>query len=249
MRSLQGRTIVVAGGTGNVGTFIVRELLERGATVAVPSRSGQKLERWRASLPDIIGEPHPGRLHTFVGGLTDETGSEALREQIMLELGGIDAVLASLGRWYSVPSLLSGRVEDMERALQGFFLVHYTAARTFIPALMERGGTYVFINGPLAFDVWGAETALASVSTAALHMFFRALSGELQESPVQVTELVSHAYIRNREMQPGSPVTGEAVGVFAAHLLSGAAGDIHGRTIHLRSLAQLEEAGLAVGSA
>jgi NAD(P)-dependent dehydrogenase (short-subunit alcohol dehydrogenase family) len=35
---------LVAGGTGNIGRAVVHDLLMRGATVVVPSRSGSKLD-------------------------------------------------------------------------------------------------------------------------------------------------------------------------------------------------------------
>lgn len=38
MSNLEGKIILVAGGTGVVGSGIVNALLERGATVVVPSR-------------------------------------------------------------------------------------------------------------------------------------------------------------------------------------------------------------------
>lgn len=72
MHSLADRTIVVAGGTGNVGTFVVEALLARDATVVVPSRSEEKLEGLRAHLRPRTGEDALRRLHTFVGHLGDE---------------------------------------------------------------------------------------------------------------------------------------------------------------------------------
>lgn len=77
-------------------------------------------------------------------------------------------------------------------------------------------------------------------------MLFRALAREFEGTLACVVELVSHAFIREKQTQPTSPLSGEAVGAFAAYLLSGATGEeIHGESIQLRSLEQLEEAGLA----
>ena len=64
--TLNGRTVVVAGATGNVGPFIVRALLEREATVAVPSRSEAKLEGLWAHVRRQVAEADLARLHTFV---------------------------------------------------------------------------------------------------------------------------------------------------------------------------------------
>jgi NADP-dependent 3-hydroxy acid dehydrogenase YdfG len=47
MPSLHDQTVVVAGASGNVAPFVVRALLERGACVAAPSRSEEKLQGLR----------------------------------------------------------------------------------------------------------------------------------------------------------------------------------------------------------
>jgi hypothetical protein len=83
-----------------------------------------------------------------------------------------------------------------------------------------------------------------SVATAGQHTLFRALAQELEGSSVHLVELVSHAFIRDKQTQPGSSLPGEAVGTFVAHLVSGAARTMHGQSIQLRSLEQLKEARL-----
>jgi hypothetical protein len=54
----------------------------------------------------------------------------------------------------------------------------------------------------------------------------------------RVVELVIHTYIRDRQTAPGTPLTGEAVGEYAAELLSAAGPGIHGRSIELRAAEQ-----------
>lgn len=246
MPSLKDRTIVVAGGTGNVGSFVVRALLERDATVVVPSRSEEKLGGLREHVGAHVGGTGLGRLHTFVGNLNDETEATGLRKRIIEAVGPLDAALASLGTFVTTTSLLGASVDGLKQALDGFLVAHFMVARTFLPILEDSRGTYVFLQGPLAFEPWENSGAdLVSIATAGQHMLFRALVQELAGSPVQVTELVSHAFIRDRQTQPSSLLPGEAVGAYAAYLLSGAAGEeIHGQSIQLRSLEQLAEIGL-----
>jgi NAD(P)-dependent dehydrogenase (short-subunit alcohol dehydrogenase family) len=249
MQSLNDSTVLVAGGTGNVAAFIVSALLERGATVAVPSRSEQKLRDLRDFLRPRHAESGLDRLKVFAGDLSDEAQASELRQRIREEAGTPDAVLASLGNFRPTPSLLTASTDDLEAVLNGYLIAHFKVARTFLPELRQSGGTYVLVNGPLAFDVWpGSGSSLVSIATSAQHMLFRALALEFEASPVQVIELVTHAFIRNRQAQPGSPISGEAVGAYAAYLLSGA-GNAHGRSIQLRSLEQLDEAGIQVAGA
>lgn len=247
MPTLTDQTVVVAGGTGNVGSFLVRALLERGATVAVPSRSEQNLQALRAHLAQQLNDTALDRLHPFVGDLGDEAGAEAIHQQIASALGAPDAVIASLGRFQPAPSLLEASVADLEQVIQDYLIAHFVVARTFLPGLKARGGTYVFINGPLALEPWeGSAAGLVSTATAGQQMLFRALAQELDDSEARVVELINHAFIRDKQTQPSSPIPGEAVGAFASYLVSEGARDVHGQSIPLRSMEQLEAVGLTL---
>jgi NAD(P)-dependent dehydrogenase (short-subunit alcohol dehydrogenase family) len=245
MKSLNDQTVVVAGATGNVGPFVVRAALERGASVVAPSRSEEKLRGLREHLRQHVDETRVGRLHTFVGDLGDERGAAVLLRRITEQVGTPDAVVASVGDYVAAPSLLDARAGELQRALDTAVLSHFVIARTFLPHLRDSGGTYVFVQGPLAFELYpGYGGDLVSIATAAQHMLFRALAQELADSPASVVELVGHMYIRDRQAQPTSPLSGEAVGAFVAHLLSGAGEDLHGQSIQLRSPEQLADVGL-----
>lgn len=246
MKTLHSKTVVVAGGTGNVGYFMVRGLLKHGAAVAVMSRSEEKLAHLRGLITGSGEVLDSSKLYTFAGDISDDADAMRLSREIREVAGEPDAVLASLGHWHSVPSILSATRADFDAVLDDYLFAHLAVARSFLPGLRETEGTYVLVNGPLAFDIRpGYNAELVSIVTAAQHMLFRALAQELEASPARVVELVNYAFIRDHQTQPGSSISGEAVGDYIAHLLSGAAGDIHGKSIHLRSVDQLQTAGLA----
>jgi NAD(P)-dependent dehydrogenase (short-subunit alcohol dehydrogenase family) len=245
MPPLNHQTVVVAGATGNVGPFVVRALLERGANVVAPSRSEEKLRGLREHLSEHVDETDLDRLHTLVGDLGDERGAEVLLQKITEQVGTPDAVVASVGDYVAAPSLLDAGAGDLRRALDASVVAHFAIARTFLPVLRDSGGTYVFLQGPLAFELYpGYGGDLVSIATAAQHMLFRALAQEVAESRASVVELVGHMYIRDRQAQPTSPLSGEAVGAFVAHLLGGAGEEAHGRSIHLSSPEQLADLGV-----
>jgi NAD(P)-dependent dehydrogenase (short-subunit alcohol dehydrogenase family) len=246
VKSLTDHIVVVAGATGNVGPFIVQALLEREATIAVPSRSEDKLGGLRDHLNRHVGQSELGRLHTFVGDFSDESDATRLRDRIASEVGRPNAVVASVGDFVTSPSLLDATAHDLQRALDGSVIAHLRLAHAFLAPLRNSRGRYVILQGPLAFELRPEfGTHLVSIATAAQHMLFRALAQELDGSSAHVTELVIHAFIRGRQTQPGSAVAGEAVGAFAADLLSAAGEDLHGQSIHLHSTEQLADVDLA----
>lgn len=236
MNTSKNKTIVVAGGTGNVGSFLVAGLLGKGATVAVPSRSEQKINELKDHLLNHVDESVLANLHTYLGDLSDESEAEEVRGKIIQNSGEPDGVVATLGHLVPAPSLLDVSVEEMETVLKGNLIAHHMVAKTFLPGLRKKGGNYVFINGPLALKPWkGSGTALVSITTAAQQMLFKSLAQELEDDEVTIAEVITYAFIRNKKTQPGSALTGEDLGNFVASLASGALGDTHGQTFQLES--------------
>lgn len=227
--------VLVAGGTGNVGRHIVAALLGSGATVVVPSRSGDKLEVLRRS----VGEGRD-RLVTVVGDVADEADGARVRDEIARSLpAGLDAVVATLGRFTSAPSMLDATRAELVETLSNYVVVHFVVARTFLPMLAQNGGSYTLINGPSAFDTWPGS-GLVSVATAAQSMLARVLAKEAAASgSVRVAELVIHpsAWIGPDDTTGGGPIDGPAVGRYVVGIV---AGDVTGGpTLHLDSVEQI----------
>jgi NAD(P)-dependent dehydrogenase (short-subunit alcohol dehydrogenase family) len=217
-RPLAGRTTLVAGGTGNVGRHIVRALLRDGAGVVVPSRSADKLQ----ALRDELGSA-AAALVTVVGDVADERDAPRVRDEASrLAPSPLDGVVASLGRWAPAPSLLSATRAELLRALEDYVVAHFMVARTFVPLLVERGGSYTLVNGPSAFGAWPGS-ALVSVATAAQSMLARALAAEQGVGErVRLAELVIHP---SSWIGPGTtsdgPIDGDAVGRYVAAIVAG----------------------------
>ena len=93
-RTLEGKTALVAGGAGNVGEGIVAALIDRGATVVVPSRSAEKL----AALTDYLGPARAPRLLPFESDVGDFGRAAELVDQVVRDRGGIDLAVAGSGQ-------------------------------------------------------------------------------------------------------------------------------------------------------
>jgi len=176
---------LIAGGTGNVGRAIVRGLLMRRATVVVPSRSASKLE----ALDGAEGPDTHNRLITIVGDVSNEHDAERIRAEALERAGRLDAVVASLGSFVAAPSLLAASRATLDRVLADYLVAHFVAARTFIPFFAKTGGSYVFINGPLAFAP-KPGSGLVSIATAGQAMLVDVLVRETESSLARVSELV-----------------------------------------------------------
>ena len=233
---LAGRTVLVAGGTGNVGQYLVRSLLDHGANVVVPSRSSQRV----AALRDSLGDRHVERFSSIVCDLRDEATADLLRDQLPKTASTLHGVVASLGRFVAAPSLLAARVADLQNALNDYLIAHFLAVRTFLP-LIAPGGSYTFINGPLALNALFPGTRLVSIATAGQAMLARVVMRETQHIPVRVNEVIVHTPFGWDDKNPASAaVAREDVARYVVYLTSDRGSAIHAQTVHLSSREPLD---------
>jgi NAD(P)-dependent dehydrogenase (short-subunit alcohol dehydrogenase family) len=226
MSTLEGRRIVIAGGTGKVGRHLVQAQLGAGATVIVPSRDPAKLD----ALDRSLDANARGRFVGVEGDITDP--NEAAR---MLERAGpLDGAVASLGDFVIAPEILAAPESDLRRALDNYVVAHFAAARALLPVLRERGGAYVTINGPLAFDLRLPGAGLVSVATAAQAMLARVLMQDPANASVRINEVVIYSSF-GWGNDDANLVSGADIGRYVAYLLSDRGAAIRGETIHLRS--------------
>ncbi len=230
-----GRTVLIAGGTGNVGRVLVEAFLRAGANVVVPSRSREKIAALRDGIHGVAGE----RLITVEGNLGEEETASNLVEQIISRHGPLHAAIASLGRFVPVPSLLQASVSDLQQVIDAYLIGHFVAARSLIPAL-EEDGSYTLINGPLAFQPFSRQSALVSIATAAQAMLARLLFDEVDS--VRVNQLVLYTgFGWGDDDAKKGVVAQEDVARYACYLASEHGAAVRGQTIHLESLAPLME--------
>lgn len=226
MDSIRGRRMLVVGGAGRVGRHIVRALLSFGAGVVVPSRDPKRLD----DLARIASPGRPGALEPIHGDMTDPGDARRMLGQ----MGPVDGAVASLGGFVAAPSVLEAPRRDLAAVLENYLFAHHAVAQAVLPGMKSRGGAYVLINGPLAFQPMMPGTGLVSVATAAQAMLARVLMVETAPSSVRVNELVIHSSF-GWGSDDQNTVTGADIGRYVAYLLSDQGAGVRSETIHLRS--------------
>lgn len=192
------RTVLVAGGAGQVGEGIVRQLLQRGNGVVVPSRSQTRLEQLRGLL-DAPGD----RLVTLVGDIGSAPGAGQLRRRVEAEVGDLDAVIASIGGWWSGPPMVEVAMDDWHRLIDANLTAHVVAARTFLPVVAgRRGASYTLINGSGATQPV-AGSGPVNVAAAGQLMLKDVLALEHTDDPVRINTLLIGTPVRTRSRPDG----------------------------------------------
>ena len=254
---LQGRVVVVAGGTGGVGEGVARAFLQAGAVAVVSARSGARLRALRRRLaPD-------GRLVTFAEADGDADGAERVREAVLDRFGGLDAVVDVLGSHWQGAPLAQVPAAAWRRVLDESLTASLVTAQAFFPAIAGREGSSYLVLAPYAGLAPYPFAGPTSVAAAARLMLARVLMEEQGGGPARVNALV-HGPVLTRtwrtspgggaERGPGGDLgpeanfparpraqwlTADELGRFAVLLASPQGAVVSGETIRVLDRAQL----------
>ena len=105
----RGLRVAITGGTSGLGLSLVRELLGRGARVALVARGREGVE--------LVARDNEGT-HVIVGDVSKKEEIHPIAMQIAGELGGLDVLVNNASDLGPVPLALLGdtECEDLERA-------------------------------------------------------------------------------------------------------------------------------------
>ena len=132
---LNEKVAIVTGGGGGIGGALARELVARGARVAMADVDRQRVEAVAAA----IEAETPGRTIGAAVDITSEKEIEGLVAQAEEAFGPVDLYFANAGIGGS--ENLSNE-EDWFATIDVNLMAHVRAARVLVPSWLERGSGY-----------------------------------------------------------------------------------------------------------
>ena len=202
--SIEGRTVVITGASGALGSTLARELAAKGAHLALLERSEEKLAGLAESL-DLPGE----RILTRVVDLLSYEGTEAAADAVAQRFGRVDALLHLVGGWVGGKALLETEPADLDFMLNQHARTTFNALRAFAPHLHRNGwGRVVMVSTPLAARP-GAKNSAYVAGKAAQEALMLTLAQELKGSGVTANLLLVNAIDAKRE-KLSAPTSGNA---------------------------------------
>ena len=178
-------TVLVAGGTGALGSAVVRELAEAGRDVTVLDRQGEA-ERATTVHTDLLD---PAAAAAAVAGVDH-----------------LEAVVNLVGGFAMGSKVGDSELEDFERMLRLNLVPAFNLARAAMPRLAEAGGgAFVCVGARAALEPFagaaGYVTAKAGVLT-----FIKALDAEYRDAGVRCNAVLPSIIDTpaNREAMPNS---------------------------------------------
>jgi NAD(P)-dependent dehydrogenase (short-subunit alcohol dehydrogenase family) len=187
--NLVGRTAVIFGGSGAVGSAVARVLVREGARVFIGARDPDRLHH---TADQIRAEG--GAVETFVVDVLDEQATTRQVASIAARTGGIDVAMNATG----FPHDQGTRIDDLSfstfmGAVDRFLPALFVTTKAFIPHMGRvRPGVILTITAPAARLAIPGHLGHI-VSCAAEEAFALALAGELGPRNIRVVGLRSHA--------------------------------------------------------
>lgn len=181
-----GVRAAITGGTSGLGRALVRELVDRGATVAFVGRMRERVE--------AVARAHHGT-HGIVGDVSRKEDIHPMALQIVGTLGGLDLLVNNASSLGPTPLALLGdtECEDLELALATNLLGPFRLTKALLGSLAAsaragRGSAVLNVSSDAAINAyprWGAYSA----SKAALHHLTRIWHEELAGEGVHFLSL------------------------------------------------------------
>ncbi|MFJ6199235.1 SDR family NAD(P)-dependent oxidoreductase [Micromonospora sp. NPDC092111] len=163
---LSGRTAVVTGGSGGIGSAIVRALAGQGASVAVVDTDG----RAEAVAEEVGGVP-------VIADLTEAGAPARIVDRVLARTGSIDMLVNAAGIQVRTPAV-DIAAEDWDRLLSVNLTGAYRLVQAATKALAAAGGSIVNIVS-LSADRAVAGIVPYGATKAGLVQLTRGLAVEL----------------------------------------------------------------------
>jgi 3-oxoacyl-[acyl-carrier protein] reductase len=126
---IEGRVALVTGASKGLGLGVATALANEGATVAIASRSEERIE----SAADRIGA------RPFVHDTADADSAQALVDRVQEELGPVDILVANSGGPPASPDALSFSHDQWRSAYELLLLGALALVEAVLPGMRERG--------------------------------------------------------------------------------------------------------------
>lgn len=179
-KSLEGKHILVAGGTGAVGEAICELLYNYGASVAVLGRNEEKLK-------EIAKKYETSRFKTIQGNVTDEQDCIKAVNTVVKTWGSVDAVVNATGG-FLFDTIENITMEQWNSIVDININSAFTLSKAAVPHMKKaQRGTIIHLGSKISHNTNISEGRVVYATTKyALEGFCYALNRELKKDHIRV---------------------------------------------------------------
>ncbi|MGX8014205.1 SDR family NAD(P)-dependent oxidoreductase (plasmid) [Mesorhizobium sp. ORM8.1] len=181
---LEGKVIVVTGGTSGIGRVSAQLFASLGASVAVTGRNRDEGERVAQDIKKT------GREAFFeAADVTDWESVRQMSDRFLRHFGRIDGLFANAGVSRLHRPLIEQDEETWDKLINTNLKSAFFCLKAVLPAMLERKSGAVVFNGSILADVSYPGSAIYSASKGGLVAFSRGAAVELANKGIRVNTI------------------------------------------------------------
>lgn len=197
---LQGKTILLTGGSRGLGLVMARQLLEAGAQLAICARDEAELERAQSDLAQR------GQVFALTCDVTDQRQVEQMIQQVRDHFGAIDILINNAGTDIVGP-LQSLTVQDYDDLMKLHFWAPLYTSYAVLPEMQRRKSGRIVNIASIGGKVVSPHMVAYCASKFALVGLSEGMRAELAQQGIAVTTVcpgfihsgvVDHAIIKGQ---------------------------------------------------
>jgi len=199
--AFSGKVVLVAGGTGGLGTSVAIRFLEEGAKVIVTYRR----EEGFLELKKLAGQ-NEASLEGHQVDVADESAVAVVVATIVTRHGGVDALVNTVGGYAGGVKLWDLDTKVFDQMLELNLRSGYVLARAVLPSMLKAGnGSVVNVAAKAAID-HGAGAAAYAASKAAAVALMDSLAADTKGTGIRVNSILPSIIdtAANRKAMPGA---------------------------------------------
>lgn len=226
-----GKSILVAGGTGALGRAVAMSFLNDSASVAVTYRRQEEFDALRQAAGSSAV------LEGYQVDVTDEAAVHRLSDAILTKRARIDVLVNAIGGYSGGATLWETESKVFAQMLALNLYSGYVLSRVIVPVMLKQGsGAIVNVASRAAVD-HPAQAAAYAASKAAAVAMIDSLAAELKGTGVRVNSVLPSIIDSdaNRKAMPKADFTKwpkpEEIACVILFLCSDNADLIHGASV------------------
>ena len=184
MKSLAGKIAIITGAGRGIGRAVAFNLAECGCRVVLIARTLAQLEQVQQEISKF-----GGKASAIAADLTRDDEVQRLVEQSQQRFGPPDILVNNAG-WGKRASVVKVQPEDLDQTLRLNLRAPMILARSFVPAMIEKGEGAVINIGSISGKTGEANGAAYSASKFGLIGFTQSLYEEVREYGIKVAVIL-----------------------------------------------------------
>ena len=182
---VEGKVIVVTGGTSGIGKAAALKLGEAGAKVVLAARNKEKLQETKEEI-EALG----GKAYTYSVDVSDMDDCDRFCELVLSDMGRVDILVNNAGR--SIRRAISAsydRFHDFERTMQLNYFGSLRLIMNLLPAMEEQRSGQVINISSIGVLTNAPRFSAYVASKSALDAFTRCAASEFSDEGIKFTTI------------------------------------------------------------